>query len=517
MLHVDKKKNSYIDYNRFEKLLSDLSRLVHLDIDIMDRNGEIMVQTCKESFGEACDKKKREPYWCQGECAMLFQYVEMSGNAELRKCHDNTDIIGIPITCGSDQHLDGVLIACSKMAKGTIQGEVKEFLEELTFTISSDIQKQIEICECTMELSERYEELNLIYDIGEKLGEACNLQESIMHIIGEAKDTFCADLVLTSIPGDIMFDLNYDNGVSLPEDICNKSFLNRTDAAINNKLRSGSAGCGSIVLNDTRNDKHLAQITDFPATLLAVPINLKGDISGFLSIINFDQKKSFHTGDVRLAEALAHQISLSLTNAELYDDLKDFLLNVIITLVHSIEAKDYYTKGHSERVSDISLMIASNMGLSAEEQEELGWAAMLHDIGKLGVPEKVLTKQGALDKSELSWIKEHPERGYRILRPIKQLAQALGGIHHHHENFDGTGYPSGLKGKEIPLYARIISVADTYDAMTSTRSYRDSMSHIKSIEEMLTVKGSQLDPDIVDIFVNRVADSLRDYELVSKK
>ena len=517
MLQVDKRQKSYIDYDRFEKLLSHLSRIVHLDIDVMDRNGESLVQACKESFGKACSKKEGEPYLCQGECALLFQVVKMSGNAELRKCHDNTDIIGIPVICGSDQHMEGMLIACSKVATGSIKHEVKEFLEELALRISSDIQNQIEICECTIELSERYEELNLIYDIGEKLGEACNLQESITHIIEEAKDTFCADMVLTSIPGDILFGINYENGVSLPKDICNKSFLNRTNAVINNKLRSESTGYGNIVSNDISSDKHLAQIIDSPMTLLAVPINLKGEISGFLSIINFDQKKSFHTGDVRLVEALAHQISLALTNAELYDDLKNFLLNVIITLVHSIEAKDYYTKGHSERVSDISLLISNNMGLSADEKEELGWAAMLHDIGKLGVPEKVLTKQSELDKSELSWIKEHPERGYRILRPIKQLAKALGGIHHHHENFDGTGYPSGLKGEEIPLYARIISVADTYDAMTSTRSYRDSMSHAKSIEEILRVKGIQLDPDIVDIFINRVADSLPDYDLVSKK
>jgi HD-GYP domain-containing protein (c-di-GMP phosphodiesterase class II) len=204
---------------------------------------------------------------------------------------------------------------------------------------------------------------------------------------------------------------------------------------------------------------------------------------------------------MRLLLSLAKQISMVITNAELYQNLKDVLLNVIKTLVYSIEAKDAYTRGHSERVSRLVMMIAGTMDLSPGEQEALNWAAMLHDIGKIGVPEKILNKAGKLNQEELANIMEHPVKGYMILKPIEQLHESLSAIRYHHERYDGTGYPSGLKGQEIPLYARMIAIADTYDAMTSRRSYRENISHEDAIAEIRSVKGKQLDPELVDIFI----------------
>ena len=184
--------------------------------------------------------------------------------------------------------------------------------------------------------------------------------------------------------------------------------------------------------------------------------------------------------------------------------MKDLLLNVIKTLVFSIEAKDSYTRGHSERVNTLTMMIADTMEISPDEKDALNWASVLHDTGKIGVPEEILTKKGKLTQEEFSLIKEHPERGYRILRPIDQLKESLNGIRHHHERIDGAGYPMGLEGEEIPLHARIIAIADTYDAMTSCRSYRSGLSHENAIAEIIRVKGTQLDPEIVEIFINLV-------------
>jgi len=198
---------------------------------------------------------------------------------------------------------------------------------------------------------------------------------------------------------------------------------------------------------------------------------------------------------------LAKQLSIVTTNGELYQNLKDFLLNVIKTLVSSIEAKDAYTRGHSERVRNLCLMMAEGLELEPGEKEVLSWSALLHDIGKLGVPEDILTKPGRLTEDEYTILKEHPERGFRILAPIEQLRDSLDGIRYHHERIDGTGYPFGLKGGEIPLHARIIAVADTYDAMTSRRAYRPQLSDELTIAEMKRVGGTQLDPDIVELFV----------------
>jgi putative nucleotidyltransferase with HDIG domain len=224
-------------------------------------------------------------------------------------------------------------------------------------------------------------------------------------------------------------------------------------------------------------------------------------------LINFESKKTFTAGDMRLLTSLAEQISMVITNSELYSNLKNFLFNVIKTLVHAIEAKDSYTRGHSERVNTLVITIAEAMDLSPVDQEALSRAAILHDIGKIGISEKILNKPGKLTQEEFLRIQEHPEKGYTILKPIEQLNESLSAIRHHHERYDGTGYPSGLKGEEIPLYARIIALADTYDAMTSARSYRPNISYEDAVAEIVSVQGTQLDPELVQIFLKCLNDS----------
>lgn len=137
-----------------------------------------------------------------------------------------------------------------------------------------------------------------------------------------------------------------------------------------------------------------------------------------------------------LMASLAEQMSIAITNVELYENMKDLLLNVIKTLVFSIEAKDTYTKGHSERVNILSMMVAEAMELSPQEKDALNWASILHDIGKIGVPERVLTKPGKLTREEFALIREHPEKGFNILMPIDQLGESLSGVRHHHEKMD---------------------------------------------------------------------------------
>jgi len=205
---------------------------------------------------------------------------------------------------------------------------------------------------------------------------------------------------------------------------------------------------------------------------------------------------------------MAEVISILLSNTELYYNLKTFLITVVKCLVSAIEAKDMYTRGHSERVNQISMLIADRMDLPQSFRENLNWASILHDIGKIGIPEKILTKQGRLNDEEYAEIKKHPERGYIILKPIQGFQASLDGVRFHQERYDGRGYPSGLKGKEIPLSARIIAVGDTYDAITSDRAYRKGRSHQEAVAEIKRVAGTQLDPDIVNVFLDVAESSL---------
>ena len=170
-------------------------------------------------------------------------------------------------------------------------------------------------------------------------------------------------------------------------------------------------------------------------------------------------------------------------------------------LCQAVETKDFYTRGHSERVSRGATILARQIGMGAERVEAIRYAGMLHDVGKLGVPTKVLQKTGPLTEEELAAIQLHPMRGLEIVRQIGFLTEALDGIMHHHERMDGKGYPMGLAGDEIPEFARVIAVADAFDSMTSTRSYRGARSVEEAVAELRKCSGMQFDPVLVDAFI----------------
>ena len=172
----------------------------------------------------------------------------------------------------------------------------------------------------------------------------------------------------------------------------------------------------------------------------------------------------------------------------------------IADLVDAIEWKDLYTHGHVRRVASFALMIGKEMGLSTLELRRLALGAQMHDVGKIGVPDRILTKPGKLTEEEFEVIKEHATRGYDIARSVKSLEPAAEAIYLHHERVDGAGYPLGLTGNDIPLHARIVCVADAYDAMTSGRVYQPAVNHDEAIEELRRASGSHFDPEVVEMF-----------------
>ena len=192
-------------------------------------------------------------------------------------------------------------------------------------------------------------------------------------------------------------------------------------------------------------------------------------------------------------------------NAELsdtYEKLEQAYMDSIQTVRYTVEAKDTYTRGHSDRVSEYSVLIGQKLGLGEEDIRRLRIGGLFHDIGKIGVPDSILQKNGKLSDDEYSEIKNHPTIGAHILSSAVMFQDILPIVKHHHERFDGRGYPGMLKGEDIPYLARIAAVADSFDAMTSKRVYRDSLPIDVVIEEFEKNKGTQFDPQIADVFLD---------------
>ena len=208
-----------------------------------------------------------------------------------------------------------------------------------------------------------------------------------------------------------------------------------------------------------------------------------------------------YIGSLSIPLSLALLLSTQVGNyyRKLYEDTK--IENMMI-LVKSLEERDEYTYGHSQKVAELAEKIAQEFGLPEKHVERIKTAALLHDVGKIGIPDSILKKTGRLSESEFNEIKKHPEIGWELLRSIKrfQKGEALW-VKYHHEKIDGTGYPEGLKGDEIPLESKIIAVADVFDALTSDRPYRKAMDQKKAVELMKDMTGTSIDPDIFEVFL----------------
>ncbi|MGN0678608.1 MAG: HD-GYP domain-containing protein, partial [Oscillospiraceae bacterium] len=205
-------------------------------------------------------------------------------------------------------------------------------------------------------------------------------------------------------------------------------------------------------------------------------------------------------------------ISLDRTIKNIKQKNENLTYQIMETLVHTIEAKDRYTKGHSTRVAEYSKLLARKMGMTEEEQMSIYFMATLHDIGKISINDGIINKPGKLTDEEYSVIKKHSEIGYNILKNMSEIKDIEYGARWHHERYDGKGYPDGLSKDEIPVFARIIAVADMYDAMTSNRSYREVLPQDKVRAEVERVSGTQLDPVIAGYMLELI-DEDKDYKM----
>ena len=242
-----------------------------------------------------------------------------------------------------------------------------------------------------------------------------------------------------------------------------------------------------------------------PSSLVAVPLRMRDRLFGWIIAALFSPHRRFDEGQRKLLSLIGSRAAAAIENARLYEDLQATFSQTIHGLAKAIDKMDRYTAGHSDRVALYAVYLGTRLGLPPDVLEIVRQSALMHDIGKIGCVLN-LNKPGKLSQDEYEIFKKHPGFGKDILEPIKFLHPLIPGVHLHHEMWNGRGYPLGLAGNDIPLIARIIAVADTYDAMTSDRAYRRALPHDVAVTEIERCAGSQFDPSISGIFIEGIED-----------
>jgi response regulator RpfG family c-di-GMP phosphodiesterase len=250
----------------------------------------------------------------------------------------------------------------------------------------------------------------------------------------------------------------------------------------------------------------------------SIPLKLKGRIIGMLNAYSYTKGAKFSEGQRKMLYVLGSRAAVSIENARLYESLVDAnkdltkanvsleenFKQTIIGFAHALEESDRYTRGHSERVANYARLIAIGLRLPEPQIEVVVKVGLLHDVGKIGIRNDRLNKPGKLTPEELAMFRSHPAKGKRIIEPIPFMRDIVPGCYCHHEAWDGSGYPQGLMGGNIPLIGRIVAIADAYDAMTSDRAYRKALPHDIACGELERCSGTQFDPEIVEVFLAHI-------------
>ena len=363
-----------------------------------------------------------------------------------------------------------------------------------------ELKQKRTIEELNIKLNKKIKELSILYSISEAMNSAQDKK------IISSKMLEMAAEITNSQKVSLMF-LNRDKGeLSI---VAAKGLSE--DVIQNTRLPLGDGIAGKVALNG----KHLLinDLTNYPYplqemdrnyksnSLISVPLMIKGETFGVLNVTEKSDGSDFSDEEVSLLLTLSEKAALSIENYALYENISDNLIATLQSLVTTIEAKDSYTRDHSLRVTEISLGIAKEMKCSPKDIDALKFSASLHDIGKIGIKDSILMKTGKLSDKEYNIIKSHPIIGENIVKPLGLMPEEKAVIRNHHERWDGKGYPDGFVKEETPLLARILAVADSFDAMTSNRPYRSAKNPKEALDEILRCSGSQFDTNVVNAFL----------------
>ena len=402
-----------------------------------------------------------------------------------------------------------------RLAEGDIRHsrrQADDFLHVLEWMLELEQAVDVardEIGNLSTNLATTYEELSLVYRISGQMEVTQSPKEFFRNVCRELQEGMGIAAAAAVIYSDRSFadespvvvagsiDVNEQQIRLIASTQIAPAFDENQSMVSNKFIPSAASGVGSAIQN-----------------IIAAPLSAGKSAAGRTPLmgmlIGFNKagwdpaadQTGFDSIDLKLINSIASQGSVFLANNRLYAELQELLMGVLHALTASIDAKDPYTCGHSQRVALLSVRIAKAAGYPSEKIRQVYLSGLLHDIGKIGIPEAVLSKPGKLTDSEYDIIKGHPTIGSKILSGIRHLDEVVGGILTHHERPDGKGYPQGLRGDEIPIDGRIIGLADVFDAMTSDRTYRKALPLDKAVSEIRLYAGKQFDAELAEVFLS---------------
>ena len=351
--------------------------------------------------------------------------------------------------------------------------------------------------------NENIRKLSKLSGIGKKITSNIKIKQLMKEIMETSKKETDAEACSLYLVDEVKQELWFEIALGEKGDKVKEIRLKIGEGVAGWVAKEGLALNLKDVNKDPRFRRDIGNKIEFvQKAMLTVPVKFKDKTIGVIQLINKAGGGYFTKQDQELVEGMSSQVAIALENAKLYKSLRDMFIDSISSLAGAIDAKDPYTNGHSQRVTEYSVEIGKEMGLNDEQLELLEYTAVLHDVGKIGITDMILNKQSQLDNEEFAIMKRHTTIGAKILSSMRSLEKLISGAQYHHEKYDGTGYFEGLKGNEIPLEARIISVADTYDAMTTDRPYRKGLAHDVAISEVNRCSGTQFDPVVVKSFTD---------------
>ncbi len=348
-------------------------------------------------------------------------------------------------------------------------------------------------------LNSKIKELSILYSISESMGDAdFDVDRFYEEIVDMASMITGAERTSLMILDRAANELRIKAAKGLSEQIVGSARVPMGDGVAGRVMKSGKP----LLVKDRKpSSSGAVRKTYKTASYVSIPLTIKGETFGVLNVTDKSDGGQFDEGEALLLLTLVRKAALNLENSLLYETLYNNLIHTLQCLVTTLEAKDHYTHRHSERVTDLAVKIAEAMSCSREEIESIRFAGLLHDIGKIGIHDAVLQKSDTLTEEEFSLVRTHPIVGEKIVGPLGLLPMETAVVRNHHERWDGGGYPDGLAGEAIPRVARILAVADSYDAMTSDRPYRSGKTPAEAMDELRQCAGSQFDRSVVRAFL----------------